>query len=531
VAGSLTLDLGDGIRRTNFMKNLQWKTALILVVTALSIFLFYPPREKIKLGLDLRGGIHLVMKVNTDDAILAVTDEVAGMLTQLLDDESIAFASVERREPQRISVTGADINKDADFRRLVEGRFPAWEARSLGSGNWELTLRPSELAVMRAETVTQAIDTIRRRVDELGVAEPVIVPHSDTGDQILIQLPGFDDVARAKALIRSTARLELRLVRGAGLSEDQVLGGRPQPPGTEILPGADAGGNKTYYLIDRTPVVTGRDLKNARRSTDYATNTPNVNFTLKPEAASRFRQVTGDNIGRPLGIVLDGQVVSAPTIQNAIYDQGQITGNYTLEEAQDLAIKLRSGALPASLEYLEERSVGPSLGADAIKSGILASLVGLTAVVVFVFVYYKLSGVNAVVTLILNLLILLGALAYFDATLTLPGIAGVILTIGMGVDSNVLIFERIKEEVRAGKTVRTAISASFSKVFLTVFDSHLTSLIAAAILFQFGTGPVQGFAVTLSIGLIANMFTSIFVSRFLFDLIYRSQRQVESLSI
>jgi preprotein translocase subunit SecD len=512
-------------------KNLQWKAGLILLATGLSIWAFYPPREKIKLGLDLRGGIHLVMKVNTDDAIVAVTDEVAGMLTQLLDDQSISFASAERAEPQRISVTGVDINKDAAFRQLVGQNFPAWEARSLGSGNWELTLRPAEVAVLRAETVTQAIDTIRRRVDELGVAEPVIVPHGDTGDQILIQLPGFDDVSRAKELIRSTAKLELRMVRAAGFSEDQVLQGRAQPPGTEILSGVDAGGNKTYYLIDRTPVVTGRDLKNARRSIDYDTNTPNVSFTLKPEAAGRFRQVTGDNIGRPLGIVLDNQVVSAPTIQSAIYDQGQITGNYTLEEAQDLAIKLRSGALPASLEYLEERSVGPSLGADAIQSGIMASLVGLAAVVAFVLFYYKLAAFNAIIALALNLVILLGALAYFDATLTLPGIAGVILTIGMGVDSNVLIFERIKEEIRAGKTVRTAISASFSKVFWTIFDSHLTSLIAAAILFQFGTGPVQGFAVSLSIGLIANMFTSIFVSHFLFDLFYASRRQVESLSI
>ena len=512
-------------------KNLQWKAALIFVVTALSIWAFYPPRERIKLGLDLKGGIHLVMKVNTDDAIVAVADEVAGMIAQQLDDQSISFGSAERAGPGRISVTGVDINKDGDFRRLVETNFPSWDVRSLGSGNWELLIKEPELSVLRAETVTQAIDTIRRRVDELGVAEPVIVPHGDTGDQILIQLPGFDDVARAKELIRSTARLELRLVRGVGFSEDQVLAGRPQPPGTDILPGVDAGGNRSYYLIDRTPVVTGRDLKNARRSLDNDTNTPNVAFTLKPEAASRFRQVTGDNIGRPLGIVLDGQVVSAPVVQSAIYDQGVITGNFSLEEAQDLAIKLRSGALPASLEYLEERTVGPSLGADAIRAGILASLVGLSAVVLFVFVYYKLSGVNAVVSLTLNLVILLGALAYFDATLTLPGIAGLILTIGMGVDSNVLIFERIKEEMRAGKTVRTAISASFSKVFWTVFDSHLTSLIAAAILFQFGTGPVQGFAVTLSIGLLANMFTSIFVSHFLFDLFYGSRRQVESLSI
>ncbi|HJS74917.1 MAG TPA: protein translocase subunit SecD [Vicinamibacteria bacterium] len=513
-------------------KNLQWKALLILAVTGLSIWAFTPPNQKIKLGLDLKGGIHLVMKVHTEDAIAAVTDEVAGMLGQQLDDRSLSFETAERAAPGRISVTGVDINKDSDFRSLVETNFPAWDVRSLGSGSWELALKPAELSALRSETVTQAIDTIRRRVDELGVAEPVIAPHGDTGDQILVQLPGFDDVARAKELIRSTAKLELRLVRSAGLSEDQLLAGRPQPSGTEVLPGEpDPGGDRIYYLVDRTPVVTGRDLKNARRSLDYETNTPNVSFTLKPEAASRFQQVTRENIGRQLGIVLDGQVVSAPVIQSAIYDQGQITGNFTLEEAQDLSIKLRSGALPASLEYQEERTVGPSLGADAIRAGILASLVGLGAVVVFVFVYYKLSGLNAVVTLVLNLLILLGLLAYFNATLTLPGIAGVILTIGMGVDSNVLIFERVKEEMRAGKTVRTAISASFSKVFWTVFDSHLTSLIAAAILFQFGTGPVQGFAVTLSIGLIANMFTSIFVSRFIFDVIYGGRRQVEAISI
>jgi preprotein translocase subunit SecD len=425
-----------------------------------------------------------------------------------------------------------DINRDADFRRVVETRFPSWEVRSEGSGSWELSLRPADVAALRVETVTQAIDTIRRRVDELGVAEPVIVPHGDTGDQILVQLPGFDDVTRAKELIRSTAKLELRLVRGVGLSEDQLLAGRAQPPGTEILPGEpDAGGDLVYYLVDRTPVTTGRDLKNARRSIDYNTNTPNVSFTLKPEAARRFQETTRENIGRQLGIVLDRQVVSAPVIQSAIYDQGQITGNFSVEEAQDLAIKLRSGALPASLEYQEERTVGPSLGADSIRSGILASLIGLAAVVIFVLIYYRLAGVNAIVTLVLNLVILLGALAYFDATLTLPGIAGVILTIGIGVDANVLIFERIKEEIRAGKTARTAISSGFGRVFWTIFDANLTSLIAAAILFQFGTGPVQGFAVTLIVGLVSNMFTAIFVSHFLFDVFYRGQRQVESLSI
>src|SRR5262245_17892626 len=248
-------------------KNLHWKALVIIAVTGLSVWAFYPPEEKIKLGLDLKGGIHLVMKVNTDDAIVAVTDEVAGMLSQQLDAKSISFGSAERAEPGRSSVRGVDINKDKEFRTVAETSFPTWEARSLGSGNWELALKGPEHATLRAETVTQAIDTIRRRVDELGVAEPVIIPHGDTGDQILIQLPGFDDVTRAKELIRSTAKLELRLVRGAGLSEDQLLAGRAQPPGTEILPGArDAGGDRVYYLIDRTPVVTGRDLKNARRS-------------------------------------------------------------------------------------------------------------------------------------------------------------------------------------------------------------------------------------------------------------------------
>jgi preprotein translocase subunit SecD len=515
------------------VKNLRWKALLILGIVGLSLWSFYPPSEKIKLGLDLKGGIHLVMKVNTGDAVNAVTNEVSSVIEALLDDESISFESVERQGEGKLVVTGVDLNKEADFRRLAQANLPAWDVLRLGSGSFELTLRAAELAVLRQETVSQAIETIRRRVDELGLAEPVIVPHGDDGNQILVQLPGFDDVVRAKELIQSTAKLELKMVRAVGLSQDQILAGGTQPPGTQILSGAaeTGGADRLYYLVEQVPVITGRDLKYAKRSLDFETNTPDVSFTLKPDAAGRFQEQTRANIGRGLAIVLDGLVISAPVIQSAIYDQGRITGNFTVEEAQDLAIKLRSGALPASLEYQEERTVGPSLGADSIRSGILASLVGLTAVVICVFVYYRLSGVNAVVSLAVNLLILLGALAYFSATLTLPGIAGVILTIGMGVDSNVLIFERIKEEMRAGKTVRASISTSFSKVFLTVFDAHLTSLIAAAILFQFGTGPVQGFAVTLSIGLIANMFTSIFVSHFLYDLLLGNRRQVEALSI
>ena len=510
-------------------KNLRWKAVLILVVVAGCTWAFYPPEEKIKLGLDLKGGIHLIMRVNTIDALNAVTDELVSNLEQVLDDESIAFGTIEIVEPGKLVVSGLDTNKSSEFRRLTENGYPAWDVRSLGSSGFELEMRSAELAILQEDTVTQAIETIRRRVDALGVAEPVIAPHGDRGSQILVQLPGFDDVARAKDVIKSTAKLELKIARSMGLSEDQF---QPQPPGTEILPGeADEAGNKTYYLLERTSIITGRDLKNASSGLDTQTNRPDINFTLKPEAAGRFQTATRENLGRPLAIVLDGTVISAPTIEGVIYDRGQITGNFTTDSAYDLALKLRSGALPASLEYQEERTVGPSLGADSIRSGITASVVGLASVVLFILLYYRLSGVNAVVALLLNLLILVGALAYFSATLTLPGIAGVILTIGMGVDANVLIFERIKEEMRAGKTPRTAISAGFGKAFWTIFDANFTSLVAAAILFQFGTGPVQGFAVTLSIGLLSNMFTAIFVSRFIFDAVLGGRRQVEALSI
>ncbi len=513
-------------------KNLRWKSLLILAVIVASTWAFYPPEEKIKLGLDLRGGIHLIMKVNTVDALLAVTDETAEAITERLDDDSINFSNVERQAPGELTLTGLDINKDSEFRRIMDTAFPTWDLRREDAGNYALEMRRADVGLLEDDTVTQAIETIRRRIDALGVAEPVIAPHGATGNQILVQLPGFDDVARAKNLIKETAKLELKIVRSVGLSEEQLLGGRPLPPGADIVPGVtDELGNQAYYLLDRVPIITGRDLKNASPGIDPETSSPDISFTLKPEAASKFQAETRENLGRQLAIVLDEEVLTAPTINGVIYDRGQITGSFTTQSAYDLALQLRSGALPASLEYQEERTVGPSLGADSIRSGVGASLAGLAAVVLFILLYYKLSGINAVVALALNLLILLGALAYFSATLTLPGIAGVILTIGMGVDANVLIFERIKEEMRAGKTPRTAISAGFGKAFWTIFDANVTSLVAAAILFQFGTGPVQGFAVTLSIGLISNMFTAIFVSRFIFDLILGGRRQVEALSI
>ncbi len=516
-------------------KNLRWKGLLILIVAGVCIWSMVPPGEKINLGLDLQGGIHLIMKVHMEDALNAITDEAVEGLGLLLDDESISFGELAKEDLGRFRLTGVDSSQEPEVRQLLETNFSTWESRSAGAGTWELEMTSLERKQVRDETLTQAIETIRRRVDALGVAEPLIAPHGDTGDQILVQLPGFEDVDRAKNIIRSTAKLELKLVERAAGSREQLLAGRSEPAaGTEILPGVSQTGatDTVYYLVEDLPVITGRDLKNARPSIDYDTNLPSVNFTLKPDASSKFRRSTQANIGRQLAIVMDGQVTSAPVIETAIPSgSGRITGQFTNQEALDLALVLRSGALPASLEYLEERTVGPSLGMDSIRSGIMASIVGLAGVVLFILLYYRLSGVNAIVALFLNLIILMGAMAYFGATLTLPGIAGVILTIGMGVDANVLIFERIKEEMRGGKTPRTAISAGFGKVFWTIFDANLTSLIAAAILFQFGTGPVQGFAVTLSIGLLSNMFTAIFVSRFIFDLVLGGQRQVEALSI
>ncbi len=510
-------------------KNLGLKGILLLLLCGTLGFLSWPPEEKLVLGLDLQGGIHLVMRVETDDAIRVMTDETAEQFAERLDDEAIDFADTRTDELGRITILGLDAARSGEVRQIVELSWPQWDFRSAGGDDWAFTLRANEEIAIRSQTVEQAMETIRRRVDELGVTEPVITTHGNTGDQILVQLPGYEDVNRAKEIIQATAQLELRLVEaGPALVESGLP---PLNSAVENLETLLPTGESAWYQVERIPAITGRDLRNARQGIDFQTNTPNVEFSLHADGASRFRDFTTANLGRQMAIVLDRDVVSAPVIQGPIFNEGQITGNFTTEEALDLALVLRAGALPASLEYQEERTVGPSLGADSIRSGITASVAGLAGVLLFIIFYYRLAGMNAVVALLLNLLILVGALAYFAATLTLPGIAGVILTIGMGVDANVLIFERIKEELKTGKPPRTAISVGFSRVFWTIVDANMTSLVAAAILFQFGTGPVQGFAVTLSVGLIGNVFTAMFVSRYLFDLILSGRRQVASLSI
>ena len=516
-------------------KNLRWKLLTIVAVVALSIFAFYPPNQKIKLGLDLKGGVQLVMRVQTDDALRLEVQTAADRVADQLKTANIPVSATVNNATSFTVTVPTD--QDAAFRAspaLVELE-PNYE-RSSGAGTYTFTLRPNIVVQLREDTVNQALQTIERRVNELGVAEPVVARHG-AADQIIVQLPGVTDVDRAKEIIRSTALLELKQVEQGPFSDEAAARqafASNLPPDLQILPGTiEAGPGQPagtgYYVVRRVPVVTGRELRNSRPTLDE-NNRPAVSFSLNRDGAAKFGTFTQNNIGKQLGIVLDNRIQSAPQIQSRIDDEGRITGNFTSQEAQDLSLKLRSGALPANLTYLEERTVGPSLGADSIRAGITAAVGGLALVTLFMLGYYRLAGFNALISIMVNLIILLGLMAYAGATMTLPGIAGFILTIGMGVDSNVLIFERIKEELATAKGVKAAVGAGFDRVLLTILDTHVASLIAAALLFNFGTSSIRGFALTLTIGLLANVFTAYFVSRTLFELTL-SKRQVAKLSI
>ena len=516
-------------------KNLRWKIVVIVAVIALAGWSFYPPSEKVHLGLDLKGGVHLVLRVQTDDALKLETQTTADRLAEQLKTANIPIGGVTLNGPTSFTVTGVPPEQDAAFRNALTEVDVNYD-RSAGAGSYTFTLKPNIVVQLREDTVNQALQTIERRVNELGVAEPIVARHS-AADQILVQMPGVTDVDRAKGIIQSTAQLELKQVDQGPFSDEAAarasMGGN-LPPDLQILPGTTAAGpgqpaGTGYYIVRRVPIVTGRDLRNARPTLDE-NNRPAVSFSLNQDGARKFGNFTQNNIGKQLGIVLDNRIQSAPVIQSRIDDEGRITGNFTNQESQDLSLKLRSGALPANLTYLEQRTVGPSLGADSVRAGVYASVGGLLAVVIFMLIYYKLSGLNALVSIVVNLMIVLGLMSYLGATMTLPGIAGFILTIGMGVDSNVLIFERIREELRAGRAVRQAVAAGFDRVFLTILDTHVSSLIAAAFLYQFGTGPIRGFATTLTIGLASNVFTAVFVSRTVFELVL-SRRKAATLSI
>src|SRR5882672_6464544 len=539
--------------------NLKWKALFIFAVIVFCIYFLigYPVfptslaqvkdnfSKQIKLGLDLQGGTHLILQVQVQEAIAQETDTTVDRLTTLLRSKNIHYDEVRRVDDTHILVRNIDPAQLSQFRDMVSAQYAnVWDlAPAAGDPTgYTLTLRAAAIAQIKDSTMTQSLETIERRINALGLTEPTIQRRGGRNDnEILVQLPGEGDPARAKAVIQAGGQLELRLVEDprtyASQSEGLAAHNGILPPGTELMPGrnesrAASGAPESaevWYLVSRAPVVTGRDLKNATESRN--TNNPGqwqVNFVLTAEAANRFGPFTENNKGSQLAIVLEHRVYSAPVINGRIDDNGMIEGNFGQESAHDLALVLRAGALPASIKYLEERTVGPSLGADSIRHGVQASVLSLIVVMLFMLVYYRLSGGNAVLALILNLIILLAVLGLFGAVLTLPGIAGVILTIGMGVDSNVLVFERIREELRNGKSASAAVDAGFDKAFLTIIDTHVTTVVSAAFLGVFGTGPIRGFAITLVVGLVANIFTAVYVSKTIFQFhLTKMDRQAE----
>lgn len=500
--------------------------------------------ENIRLGLDLRGGTHLVMQVQADEVIKAVTDGNRQKAEEELKKAGIQFNAVKVAANGLLVVETPDASKHTEIREKLLPFF--------GSDAWEVTTSPNPATVsfkmtnaaanqFRREATEQAKIIVERRIDQFGVAEPTVQLHGREEDhQILVQMPGVDNPERVKELIKGDAKLEIRAVDVANSqrfnTQEEAMAALGGATDKEILryneKRGDGGADTGFYILEKSPVVTGADLRDARGVQSQQGFGFEVAFSLKPIGAEKFGNWTGSNVGNYLAVVLDNEIKSVAVVRSRIDDSGRIEGSFTQQQAEDLGLVLRSGALPAKVVYLEERTVGPSLGADSIRQGVRASIFGLMLVVLTMLIYYRFSGLNAVIALVLNLVILLAGLAVFSATLTLPGIAGVILTIGMAVDSNVLVFERIREELRAGRIVKSAVDMGFDKAITTIIDTHVTTIVSAAFLYFFGTGPIKGFAVTLTIGLLANLFTAVYVSRTMFMwVLNRGGRKAETLSI
>lgn len=526
------------------MQNLKWKAVLIVAVILICVYgmigipkstdeLVANWKNNIRLGLDLKGGTLLVLQVQVQDAFKAEAVQQIERLKEELGKQSINYGSMDQNDPKtiadaekiQIDVKGIPSDKTSAFRTVIADLLPSWTLTPVNSTDYRLTMKPTEALALVKDTLARSRTTIESRINGLGLAESSVQERggSNAEGEILVSLPGLDDPARVKAILQTAAMLELYEVKDGPFPRQQdalAKTGGVLPLNTKLLrsqPRAGSQGNEDWYLVARTPVITGRDLRDAKPAQDEFGKWE-TSFVLSQDSKGRFAKFTESNVGQRLAIVLDGQVRSAPVIQSRIEDTGRITGASSQQDASDLALVLRAGSLPAGVIYLQEQTVGPSLGADSIREGVISGLVGLVAVVVIMLIYYHLSGVNATVALILNAIILVGVLAYLKAVLTLPGIAGIILLIGMAVDSNVLIFERIREELRAGKAVLSAIDTGFSKAFLTIIDTHVATVVSCAFLFMFGTPAVRGFAVTLVIGLVANVFTSVFVSRALFQM-------------
>ncbi|GAB4163884.1 MAG: protein translocase subunit SecD [Geothermobacteraceae bacterium] len=490
----------------------------------------------IQKGLDLQGGMHLVLGVDVDKAVEARIDTLVDQVEGLLKEKDVIYKRVERQDQDRLAVIVYDEEAARQVDALMQENFPSLEAMTLGSEGGYIQkhyrLSDQEVAAIRDYAIRQALETLRNRVDEFGVSEPTLQLQS--GNRILIQLPGIKDPERAISLLGQTARLEFKMVLDDVNPQEALKGNLPR--GAQVLYLRNV--NRQTGAVTETPIVveskaamTGDLLSNAAVRIDTRFNEPYVAIEFNSIGAKRFDQVTAANVGRRMAIVLDDTVYSAPVIRERISGgSAQISGSFTEQEATDLAIVLRAGSLPAPVKILEDRTVGPSLGKDSIDKGRLSIIIGGLLVLLAMMVYYRLSGVVANVALVLNVVFILALLALFKATLTLPGIAGIVLTVGMAVDANVLIFERIREELRLGKSARAAIDAGYGKAFLTIVDANVTTLIAALVLFQFGTGPVKGFAVTLSIGILASMFTAIYVTRLIYDF-FLDRRQVKNLSI
>ena len=515
-------------------KDLKWKIPLILSVLLGAVWLSYPLKEKIALGLDLQGGMHLVLEVKVEKAVEASLDRLADDIKRDITEEDLEVDRVKVIfSARQVNIRMVD-NLDLPPVKTILGNYPFFSMVSEDSDGLGLVYQMSLDQVKQIEqnAVSQGLETIRNRVDQFGVSEPTIQAQGE--NRILVQLPGVKDPERAINLIGKTARLEFKLLDEENSLQKALAGDIDEESeilNQRIVDKETGAVTKEPFLLRKRTVLTGETLTGAEVRFDSDFNEPYVALNFNSVGAMIFQQVTRENIKKRLAIVLDDNVYSAPVIQDEIAGgRAQITGRFTSEEARDLAIILRAGALPAPVIILENRTVGPSLGQDSINKGITSIIYGGLVVVAFIAIYYKLSGIIAVIALFLNIVLLAVALAYFGAALTLPGIAGIILTVGMAIDANVLVFERIREELRIGKTVRAAIDAGFSKAFRTIVDANITTFIAAVVLFQFGTGPIKGFAITLCIGIAASMFTAVFVSRAIFDGTM-SQRKLDKLSI
>ncbi len=546
-------------------KNLKNRIALIVGVLLVCLYgIFGTPSgitgkallesmtKRIHLGLDLQGGVHLVVQVQVLEAVSDETDSVVARIQQDMKAAKLTYSQVykpqpliddpvthaETGKPEFIKIEGIPPATAAAVRSLLDQKYSnEYDLNSQDNDTtFTLTMKPLVEKALEEKTVQQAIETINDRVNSLGVSEPKVAPYSLGANQILVELPGISDTDQVRNAIQSTARLEIHAVLGGPYQDEQAAlaaNNGALPPDQELMhySGITGTENDSVYVLSRAPIVSGADFRDATPGTNQNTGQQQVRFTLTDEAGNRFYDYTKDNVGKYMAVVMGNRIRSVASIKEPIHDQGDIEGSFSLTEVEQLSKLLRTGALPASLEFLETRQVGASLGADSVRQGVTAAVVGVVVVMAFMLIYYRSSGINADLALFLNLVILLGFMGYSHAVLTLPGIAGVILTIGMGVDSNVLIFERIREEIRAGKAASAAVDQGFHHAWLTIVDTHVTTMVSAAILFLFGSGPVRGFATTLFFGLLANLFTAVYVSRVIFEAHLNKLKPGEMVSI